>query len=419
MSAVQEDLNPFDIAQAQLDHAARILGLDEATHQFLRLPMRELHVTIPVRMDDGSTKVFQGFRVQYNDALGPTKGGIRFHPEETIATVRALAAWMTWKTSILGLPFGGAKGGCICDPKRLSAGELERLSRGWVRAVGRFIGDDRDVPAPDVYTTPQIMAWMMDEYSMMVGHNVPGVITGKPLIVGGSLGRDDATARGACYCIREAAKYLGFDLRGEAIAIQGFGNAGVFMAELARDLLGLRVVAVSDTRGGIYTAAGIDWQVARAHKQATGSVVGLPGTKPISNAELLELDVAVLCPAALENVITAENAPRVRARILAEAANGPPTPAAAEILHGKHVFVIPDILCTAGGVPVSYFEWVQNTSGWYWDLATVQERLDQRMTEAFWKMAHAREEHIVDALMAAYCVAVQRVADACKTRGWV
>jgi glutamate dehydrogenase (NAD(P)+) len=419
MSEVQEDLNPFDIAQAQLDQAARILGLDEATHQFLRLPMRELHVTIPVRMDDGSTRVFQGFRVQYNDALGPTKGGLRFHPDETIDTVRALAAWMTWKTSVLGLPFGGAKGGCICDPKLMSAGEVERLSRGWVRAVGSFIGHDRDVPAPDVYTTPQIMAWMMDEYSKMAGYDVPGCITGKPLLLGGSQGRDDATARGACFTIREAAKYLGLDLQGEAIAIQGFGNAGVFMAELARDLLGLRVVAVSDTRGGIYSADGIDWQVARDHKRATGSVVGLAGTKPISNAEHLELDVAVLCPAALENVLTADNASRVRARIIAEAANGPTTPAADEILHAKNVFVIPDFLCNAGGVTVSYFEWVQNTTGWYWDLSTVHERLDTRMTEAFWRVAKVHEERGIDSRMAAYCVAVQRVADACKTRGWV
>ncbi len=414
-----ENLNPFEIAQAQLDHASSILGLDEPTHQFLRMPMRELRVTIPVRMDDGSTKVFQGFRVQYNDACGPCKGGIRFHPQETIDTVRALSAWMTWKVAVMGLPYGGGKGGCICDPKHLSAGELERLSRGWIRALGRFIGPDRDIPAPDVYTTPQIMSWMMDEYSKMVGYNVPGLITGKPLILGGSQGRDDATARGACYCVREAAKYLGLDLTGQAIAIQGYGNAGQFMAELARDLLGLRVVAISDTQGGAYSDDGIDWKAALEHKQNTGSVVGLAGTKPISNADILELDVAVLCPAALENVITAENAGRIKAKIVAEAANGPTTPAADDILHAAGSFVIPDFLCNAGGVTVSYFEWVQNIAGYYWDLPTVHERLDTRMTEAFWKVANTRDERKIDTRMAAYCVAVQRVAEACKTRGWV
>jgi glutamate dehydrogenase (NAD(P)+) len=419
VSQVKENLNPFQIAQSQLDHAAAILGLDEPTHQYLRMPMRELRVTIPVKMDDGSTTVFPGFRVQYNDACGPTKGGIRFHPNETIDTVRALAAWMTWKVAVMGLPYGGAKGGCICNPKEMSPTELERLSRGWVRAIGRFIGDDRDIPAPDVYTTPQIMAWMMDEYSKMVGYNVPGLITGKPLIVGGSQGRDDATGRGACYCVREAAKYLGLDLAGQAIAIQGYGNAGVFMAELARDLLGLTVVAVSDTQGGVYSADGIDWKVALEHKQDTGSVVGLPGTKPISNEDILELDVAVLCPAALENVITAENASRIKAKIIAEAANGPTTPAADEILHEKGSFVIPDFLCNAGGVTCSYFEWVQNISGYYWDLPTVHERLDTRMTEAFWKVANVRDERSIDTRMAAYCVAVQRVAEACKIRGWV
>ena len=419
MVYVKESLNPFEIAQAQLDEAAQILGLDSATHQFLRMPMRELHVSIPVKMDDGSTKVFQGFRVQYNDACGPTKGGIRFHPEETIDTVRALAAWMTWKTSVVGLPYGGGKGGVICDPKSLSAGELERLSRGYIRAIGRFIGDDKDIPAPDVYTTPQIMAWMVDEFSKMTGANVPGLITGKPLLLGGSEGRGDATARGTIYTVREAGKLLGIEMKGATIAVQGYGNAGVFTAQLATELLSMKVVAVSDSRGGIYNANGLDWQAVEAHKKATGSVVGFAGSTPISNEDLLELDVTVLCPAAMENVITAENASRIKAKIVAEAANGPTTPAADVILANNGTFVIPDFLCNAGGVTVSYFEWVQNINGYYWDLATVHERLDAKMTEAFWKVADMKKEKNVNPRVAAYLVAVRRVADAMKLRGWV
>ncbi len=415
----QENLNPFEIAQAQLDEAAEILGLDAATHALLRNPLREMHVSIPVKMDDGSTKVFQGFRVQYNDACGPTKGGIRFHPQETVDTVRALSAWMTWKTAVVSLPYGGGKGGVICNPKEMSAGELERLARGYVRAIGRFIGPEKDIPAPDVYTTPQIMAWMMDEYSKMVGYNVPGLITGKPLLLGGSQGRGDATARGAVYTVREAARHLGIDLKGASIAVQGYGNAGQYMAQLATELLGMKVVAITDSRGGIYCADGIDWEAALDHKNATGSVVGLPGTKPISNTDILELDVTVLCPAALENVITADNAAKVKAKIIAEAANGPTTPAADAILFKNGVFVIPDFLCNAGGVTVSYFEWVQNINGYYWDLETVHQRLDAKMTEAFWKVVSMKQEKHVHMRSAAYLVAVQRVAEACKLRGWV
>ncbi len=416
---LKENLNPFEIAQAQLDEAAAVLGLDPATHQLLRNPLRQMQVSIPVRMDDGSTQVFQGFRVQYNDACGPTKGGIRFHPEETIDTVRALSAWMTWKTAVVGLPYGGGKGGVICNPKELSANELERLARGYIRAIGDFIGDKVDIPAPDVYTTPQIMAWMMDEYSVMSGRNIPGVITGKPILLGGSLGRGDATARGAVYTVREAATYLNLDLTGGTIAIQGFGNAGIYMAQLATELLGLKVVAVSDSRGGIYAPEGLDWQAVEAHKQATGSVAKFPGSTAISNGDLLELDVTVLCPAALENVITTANAQKIKAKIVAEAANGPTTPEADRILHANGVFVIPDFLCNAGGVTVSYFEWVQNINGYYWDLPTVHERLDAKMTEAFWKVAKMRDAKAVHTRVAAYLVAVQRVAEACKLRGWV
>ena len=414
-----EELNPFAIAQKQLDQASEIMGLDPATHELLRWPLREFHVTLPVRMDDGTTKVFHGFRVQYNDARGPTKGGIRYHPEETIDTVRALAAWMTWKTAVVDIPLGGGKGGIICNPKELSERELERLSRAYIRQVGRLLGEEIDVPAPDVYTTPQIMAWMMDEYSFMRGYNVPGVITGKPIPLGGSRGRGDATARGGMYCTREAGKALGIDLQGAATAIQGYGNAGQFAHILGQELLGLKVVAVSDSRGGIYQPDGLDPEAVIAHKRETGSVVGFPGAETITNAELLELDVVVLVPAALENQITAANADNIKARIVSELANGPTTPEADEILYKNDIYVIPDFLCNAGGVTVSYFEQVQNAYDYYWDLETVQERLDKKMTAAFHAVHETAQKHGVHNRMGAYIVAVSRVAEACKLRGWV
>jgi glutamate dehydrogenase (NAD(P)+) len=415
----QEELNPFAIAQQQLDAAADIIQLDPATHQLLRWPLRELHVTLPVRMDDGSTQVFHGFRVQYNDARGPTKGGIRFHPDETIDTVRALAAWMTWKTAVVDIPLGGGKGGVVCNPKAMSPGELERLSRAYIRQVGRIIGEETDVPAPDVYTTPQIMAWMMDEYSFMRGYNVPGVITGKPLPLGGSAGRGDATARGGMYCTREAAKVIGLDTNGATMAIQGFGNAGQFAATLGQELLGTKIVAVSDSKGGIYNADGLDPHKVIAHKQETGSVVGFPGTDSVSNEELLELDVDILAPAALENQITAENAARIKGKIIAELANGPTTPEADDVLYEKGLYVIPDFLCNAGGVTVSYFEQVQNAYDFYWDVKLVQERLDTKMTTAFHAVDQTAKKYQINNRMAAYVVAVQRVAEACRLRGWV
>jgi glutamate dehydrogenase (NAD(P)+) len=414
-----EELNPFAIAQQQLDQAAGIMGLDPATHELLRWPLRELHVTLPVRMDDDSIGVFHGFRVQYNDARGPTKGGLRFHPRETIDTVRALAAWMTWKTAVADLPLGGGKGGIVCSPKVMSSRELERLSRAYIRQVGRILGEETDVPAPDVYTTPQVMAWMMDEYSFLRGYSVPGVITGKPIPLGGSQGRGDATARGGMYCIREAAKVLKIDLVGASCAIQGYGNAGQYAHTLGQDLLGLKVIAVSDSKGAILCDEGLDPNFVIAHKETTGSVIGLPGTQPITNAELLELDVTVLAPAALENQITAANAGSVKASIVAELANGPTTPDADEVLFDQGVYVIPDFLCNAGGVTVSYFEQVQNAYDYYWDLATVYERLDQKITAAF----HAVHETALDVRtnnrMGAYIVAVSRVAEACRLRGWV
>jgi glutamate dehydrogenase (NAD(P)+) len=414
-----EELNPFAIAQKQLDQAAEIMGLDPATHELLRWPLRELHVTLPVRMDDGSIKIFHGFRVQYNDARGPTKGGIRYHPEETIDTVRALAAWMTWKTAVMDVPLGGGKGGIVCNPKEMSERELERLSRAYIRQVGRILGEETDIPAPDVYTTPQIMAWMMDEFSFIRGYNVPGVITGKPIPLGGSQGRGDATARGGMYCVREAARVLGIDLKGATAAIQGYGNAGQFAHILGKELLGLQVVAVSDSRGGIYSPNGLDLEAVITHKQETGSVTSFPGTQSISNAELLELPVAVLIPSALENQITVANASNIKARIVAELANGPTTPEADEILYKNGVYVIPDFLCNAGGVTVSYFEQVQNAYDYYWDLDTVHDRLDKKMTAAFHAVHDTAQKHGIGNRMGAYVVAVSRVAEACRLRGWV
>jgi len=411
--------NPFEVAQRQLDEAAEVLQLDPAVHELLRWPLRELHVTLPVRMDDGSTKIFHGFRVQYNDSRGPTKGGIRFHPDETIDTVRALAAWMTWKCAVVDIPLGGGKGGIICNPKELSQGELERLSRAYIRQVGRILGLEKDVPAPDVYTTPQIMAWMADEFSFMKGYNEFGVITGKPLALGGSAGRGDATARGGIYCLREAGKVLGLDLKGATTAIQGYGNAGAFGHKLGVELLGLKVVAVSDSKGGIHNPKGLDYKAVLAHKEKTGSVVGFPGAEKITNEALLELDVTVLMPSALESVITASNASRIKAKITVELANGPTTPEADKILYDNGVYVLADFLCNAGGVTVSYFEMVQNAYDYYWTEELVHERLDAKMTSAFHAVHQAAQSHKVHNRLAAYLVAVARVAEAVKLRGWV
>ncbi len=414
-----EELNPFAIAQKQLDMAAEVMQLEPALHEFLRWPVRELHVTLPVRMDDGSTEIFHGFRVQYNDSRGPTKGGLRFHPHETIDTVRALAAWMTWKTAVMDIPLGGGKGGIICNPKVMSPSELERLSRAYIRQVGRILGEDMDIPAPDVYTTPQIMAWMMDEYSFMRGYNVPGVITGKPLPLGGSAGRGDATARGGMYCIREAAKRLGIKTEGATMAIQGFGNAGQYAALLGPELLGAKIVAVSDSKGGVYNPKGLDPKALLAHKNDTGSVADFPGADAVSNVELLELNVDILTPAALENQITRDNAPKIKAKISAELANGPTTLDADEILHENNVYVLPDFLCNAGGVTVSYFEQVQNAYGYYWKEAQVHQLLDEKMTDAFTAVANTADQYKVNNRVAAYVVSVGRVAEACKLRGWV
>ncbi|MCD6467255.1 MAG: Glu/Leu/Phe/Val dehydrogenase [Methanomicrobia archaeon] len=412
-----EELNPFKIAQKQLDAAAKIMNLDPSAHAILRNPLRTLEVSIPVKMDDGSTKVFTGFRVQYNDARGPTKGGIRFHPAETIDTVKALAAWMTWKCAVVGIPYGGAKGGVICDPHTLSVDELERLSRGYIRAIAQFIGPEKDIPAPDVYTNPQIMAWMMDEFSKIKQYNVPGVITGKPIIVGGSEGRWNATAMGTLYAIQEATRKLGINLKGARAVVQGYGNAGAFAATLLKGA-GAKIIAVSDSKGGIVSERGFDPHAALSHKEKTGSVIGLHETEKITNEDLLELECDILVPCAIENVITEKNADRIKAKIIAEAANGPTTPEADKILHKKGVFVIPDFLCNSGGVTVSYFEWVQNVTGYYWSSEEVYDKLNKIMVGAFNDVYDAHKREDVDMRTAAYIVAVKKVADAMKTRGW-
>lgn len=415
-----ETLNPFEIAQAQLDNAAAILNLDNDMHQFLRQPMREFHFTIPVRMDnDGGTHIFQGFRVQYNDARGPAKGGIRFHPNETIDTVRALAAWMTWKTSVADIPLGGAKGGVICDPRELTRNERERLSRGYMRAIARYVGLTQDVPAPDVHTNPEIMAWMLDEYEVLKGHREPGVITGKPLPLGGSEGRTPATAMGGVFAIREAAKVMGLPLEGATCAIQGFGNVGSYATKLTREVLGMKVVAVSDEYGGVYNPQGLDYTSLQSYMSQHGRLTGYDGGDVITNEELLLLDVDVLIPAAIENQLTGQNAAQVKARMVAELANGPTTLDADMIFADKGTFIVPDFLCNAGGVIVSYFEMVQNAYQFYWDETMVNERLDNKMSTAFQAVYAMSVQRQIDMRKAAYLVAVQRVAEAVRLRGWV
>ncbi|MBE7504719.1 MAG: Glu/Leu/Phe/Val dehydrogenase [Planctomycetia bacterium] len=413
-------MNPFQIAQQQLDEAAKKLGLDQATHELLRWPMREYRMTLPVKMDNGQTRIFHAYRVQYNSSRGPTKGGLRWHPDETIDTVRALAAWMTWKCAVVNIPLGGGKGGVTCNPKEMSEAEKERLARAYIRSVGHEFGVHRDVPAPDVYTTPQIMAWMMDEYEAMKGYSHPGMITGKPIALGGSQGRGDATARGGVYVVREACKQIKLDATKSTYAIQGFGNAGQFAATLHPEILGGgKLIAVSDSRGGVMSKSGIDPAAVVKYKLETGKVEGFPGTSPISNNELLELEVDIMYPAALEGAITAANAGKIKAKVLCELANGPTTPEADMILHKAGVLVLPDFMANAGGVTVSYFEQVQNTYNYYWSLEDVHQQLDRRMTDAFNSVYSTREKAKVHMRLAAYMVAVTRVAEACKLRGWV
>lgn len=405
--------------QSQLDEICDTLKLDASTKAYIRQPQKELAVSVPVKMDDGTTKVFTGFRVQHNNARGPYKGGIRFHPEETINTVRCLATWMTLKCGVVGIPLGGGKGGIVCNPKGMSSGELERLSRSYIRQIWPLIGPDQDIPAPDVYTTPQIMGWMMDEYSAIKGYGNPGVITGKPIPVGGSVGRGDATSRGGMYTIIEAARHLNIDLKKTRVAIQGYGNAGSYAAILLSEEAGCTIVAVSDSKGGIYNANGLDVRKVLAYKKETGSVAGFPGSQPLSNDELLGLDVEVLLPSALEDVITMKNVGNIKAKIVGELANGPTSAEANEALFARNIMVIPDILCNAGGVTVSYFEWVQGLYHCWWNETEVRTKLEEIMTKAFQGVLEMSLKYKVSLRKAAYMVAVARVAEAMKLRGWV
>lgn len=407
--------NPYENAMKQLDKAAAIMNLDKEIHEMLKYPERILTVSIPLKMDDGSIKIFTGYRCQHNSALGPYKGGIRYHWNVTLDEVKALSFWMTMKCAVVNNPLGGGKGGVIVNPKELSVDELERLSRGYIQRIWRDIGSDKDIPAPDVYTTPQIMAWMRDEYEKLVGHADPGMITGKPIEEGGSEARGYSTAQGGYYVLRETAKKLNMNPGETTVAIQGFGNAGSFMAKiLAKD--GYKIVAVSDSKGGVMNREGLDVAAVEAHKEQTGSVVGAPNTTEISNDEILKLDVHVLVPAALENVITGDNAGEVKAKVIIELANGPVTPEADEILFQNGVLSVPDILANAGGVRVSYYEWDQNVKGEHWSEEDVLQKLEQSMVESFNTVWAAKEKYSVHMRTAAFISAIERVAEAMKKR---
>ncbi|HXN22618.1 MAG TPA: Glu/Leu/Phe/Val dehydrogenase [Candidatus Dormibacteraeota bacterium] len=414
--APREDLNPFRIAQIQFDLAAEYLKLDPGLRQVLRTPKRILEVSLPTKMDNGQVKVFTGFRVQHNVARGPAKGGIRYHPGVTLDEIKALAAWMTWKTATVNIPYGGAKGGVICDPKRMSKAELERMTRRYASEILPLIGPDKDIPAPDVYTDSQTMSWIMDTYSMMVGHSSLGVVTGKPISLGGSLGRSEATARGCLFVVEEACKLKRMSLRGASVAVMGFGNAGAVAARLFAEKKA-KIVAISDSRGGVTNPRGIDPMKALRYKERSGTVVGMPGATRISNDDLLTMKCDILIPAALENVITLNNADLIKAKIVAEAANGPTTPHADEVLARRGIFVLPDILANAGGVTVSYFEWAQDLQGVFWDELEVNARLQKVMQRAFNDVHEMMRKYHTHPRAAAYILAVGRVADATVVRG--
>jgi glutamate dehydrogenase (NAD(P)+) len=414
--APREDLNPFRIAQIQFDMAAEFLKLDPGLRQILRTPKRVLEVSLPTKMDNGQVKVFTGYRVQHNVSRGPGKGGLRYHPNVTLDEVKALATWMTWKTATVNVPFGGAKGGVICDPKRMSKSELERMTRRYASEILPVIGPAQDIPAPDMYTDAQTMAWIMDTYAMTIGHAVHGVVTGKPVSIGGSEGRGEATARGLLYVVEEACKVKKIPLRGATVAIQGFGNAGATAARLFAEKKA-KIVALSDTRGGVTNSRGIDPIKAIRYKERSGTVVGMPGASRISNDDLLTMKCDILIPAALENVITLHNAEAVKARIVAEAANGPTTPHADEILARRGITVLPDILANAGGVTASYFEWVQDRQGYFWKESAVNEQLEFILREAFEDVVHFSDTHNVNNRIAAYMLAISRVAHTIKLRG--
>jgi len=415
-TAPVEELNPFEIAKQQFDRAADYLELEESMRNVLRSAKRQLIVSIPVRMDGGETKVFEGYRVQHNIARGPAKGGIRYHPNVSLDEVKALASWMTWKCATVGIPYGGGKGGVICDPKSMSRNELERLTRRYAFEIAPIIGPDRDIPAPDVYTDSQTMAWIMDTISMVHGHTELGVVTGKPLSLGGSQGRHEATARGALYALREACRVKGIDIRDSRVAVQGFGNAGSIITKLlATD--GAKVVAVCDSKSGLYNENGIYVRGALKHKEETGALYGCSGGEEIAPDDVLEVDCDILCPSALENSITLKNVGKVKAKIIAELANGPTTPGADRVLEDEGVLLIPDILANAGGVTVSYYEWVQDQYSFFWSEDRINQTLEQTMSKAFKEVHEKAAYYGTDLRTGAYILAIDRVAEATRVRG--
>jgi len=416
IEAFQEQLNPFEIAKQQFNIAADYLNLDPSTRRVLETPKRQLIVSIPVKMDGGDVQVFEGYRVQHNIARGPAKGGIRYHPNVSLDEVKALASWMTWKCATVGIPYGGGKGGVICDPKRMSKDELERLTRRYAFEIAPIIGPDRDIPAPDVYTDEQTMAWIMDTISMVRGHTELGVVTGKPISLGGSLGRNEATARGCLYALREACNVKGMSLEGSRVAVHGFGNAGANIARLvAAD--GARVVAICDSKAGLYAEGGIDIAEALRHKAKTSSLTGLRGVKEIACDDVLTVDCDILLPSALENAITLANVGKVKAKIIAELANGPTTPGSDRVLADEDVFLVPDILANAGGVTVSYYEWVQDQYSFFWSEKQINETLEQSMRTAFKAVHDTAQRYDTDMRTGAYILAVDRVAEATRVRG--
>ncbi|MGA3370908.1 MAG: Glu/Leu/Phe/Val dehydrogenase [Terracidiphilus sp.] len=408
--------NSYDVALENFDAAANQLGLNNDIREMIKYPERILTVTVPVRMGDGHIRRFEGYRVQHSTVRGPAKGGIRFHPQVTLDEVKALATWMTWKCAVVNIPFGGAKGGITCDPKNMSQVELERMTRRYTSAVLPLIGPEQDIPAPDVYTNPQTMAWIMDTYSMTKGYPIPGVVTGKPICLGGSLGRNEATGRGVFYTLEHACAHLKIPMKGATVVVQGFGNAGSIAAQLLHEA-GARVIAVSDSTGCVYNKDGLNVPELIAHKESTGRVAEFAGSEAITPAELLAMECEILVPAALENALHSDNASTVRAKIIAEAANGPITPAADRILEGKGVFVIPDILCNAGGVTVSYFEWVQDEQHLFWDAQDIYNRLERVMKTAFADVLKIHLERKVPMRIAANMLGIGRVAEAVKLRG--
>ena len=409
-------LNPYEMAVQQFEEAADKLNLSEDMREILRQPKRELTVHFPVRLDNGRIKTFTGYRIQHNVNRGPAKGGIRYSPEVTLDEVKALAMWMTWKCAVVGIPYGGAKGGVICDPKSMSPSELERLTRRYATEISIIIGPHGDIPAPDVNTNSQVMAWIMDTYSMHEGYSIPAVVTGKPLSIGGSEGRNDATATGVLFVTRQAAKRIGMPLRGARVSIQGYGNAGSIAARLFHNE-GCKVVAVSDTHGGIYNESGLDPSTVLRHKQEKGSVIDFPRAQRVGIQDVLELPCDILIPAATEGVITTKNADRVQARIVTEAANGPTTPEADKILFARDITVVPDILANAGGVTVSYFEWVQDLQSFFWGVEEITQKLEVIMNRAFAAVAEKADQHSCDMRLAANMLAISRVAEATQVRG--